>query len=120
MFTKKEQKFIKRCIKFEGIADKVGGVTREYVGMIFRGERDMKSPKAQQIFLEFQNILEELYAKEGIPIFALITKIENDLNAVVRFSSYQMALDFLSKKKDAENYYIEKQKYNGKHWTSVV
>ncbi len=126
MFSKGEQKFITSRIKLQGVADKIGDITREYVGMILRGERDVKSKKAQQVAMEFQRVLEELHAKNSDTVYALIkngcvlekgTITDDEVEA--RFKTLQTATAFLLKKNTPEDYYIAQQEFDGLYWFSI-
>ncbi len=126
MLTKEEQRFIKSRIKFEGLADRIGDVTREYIGMIFRDKRDMKSQKAQMVIIEFQKVLEELYIKKSVPVFAVVKSGYVDENEVmtedqteVRFGLLEIATAFLLKRTTPEDYYIVQQEFDGLYWVSI-
>ncbi len=126
MFSKEEQKFITSRVKLQGVADKIGGISREYVGMILRGERDVKSKKAQKVAMEFQRVLEELHARNSETIYALVKNgfvLENgtitDDEVEARFKTRQTATAFLLKKKTPEDYYIIQQEFDGLYWVSI-
>lgn len=126
MLTKEEQRFIKSRIKFKGLASRLGNLSREYIGMIFRGERDIKSPKAQAVVIAFQKVLEELYIKKSLPVFAVIKRgyvKENETMTEdateVRFTALKTAIAFLLKKKNPEDYYITRQAFDGLYWISI-
>ncbi len=126
MFSKEEQKFITSKIKLQGVADKIGGISREYVGMILRGEKDVNSKKAQQVAMEFQRVLEELHARNSVIVFALIKNgcvLENgtitDDEVEIRLKTLQAATALLLKKTTPEDYYIAQQEFDGLYWISI-
>ncbi len=126
MLSKEEQKFITSRVKLQGVADKIGGISREYVGMIFRGERDVKSKKAQKVAMEFQRVLEELHARNSETIYAPVKNgfvLENgtitDDEVEARFKTLQTATAFLLKKNTPEDYYINQQEFDGLYWVSI-
>ncbi len=126
MFSKQEQKFITSRIKLQGVADKIGGISRGYVGMILRGKRNIKSKKAQKVAMEFQRVLEELHARKSEIVYALLKNgfvlengtITND-EVEARFKTPQTATAFLLKKNAPEDYYIIQQEFDGLYWVSI-
>ncbi len=112
MFSKEEQKFITSRIKLQGVADKIGRISRGYVGMILRGKRNIKSKKAQKVAMEFQRVLEELHARNSEIVYALVKNgyvLENgtitDDEVKGRFKNQKTATAFLLKKNTPEDYY---------------
>ncbi len=126
MFSKEEQKFITSRVKLQGVADKIGEISRAYVGMILRGKRNIKSKKAQKVAMEFQRVLEELHARNSEIVYALVKNgcvLENgtitDDEVEARFKNKKTATAFLLKKNTPEDYYTIQQEFDGLYWVPI-